>query len=117
MGGIADLGVGWPAGGENAILPAEPAERKTVDAARAECGLKPTINPAAIDLMRAFIYPQGTRVAIRAGSFPMAPDLIGKTGVVVELDDYRPGRYGVVLDQETQVRDFSEDELEPVQDT
>ncbi len=76
-----------------------------------------TANPAAIDPMRAFIYPQGARVAIRSGSFPMASDLIGKTGVVVELDDYRPGRYGVVLDEETQVRDFSEDELEPIQDT
>jgi hypothetical protein len=43
----------------------------------------------------------------------MAGDLIGKSGVVLELDDYRPGRYGVVLDTETEVRDFSEDELEP----
>jgi hypothetical protein len=32
---------------------------------------------------------------------------------VVELSDYRPGRYGVVLDGEEQVRDFHESELEP----
>ncbi len=66
--------------------------------------------------MRAFIYPQGTRVTIRQGNtFPFSVDLIGRSGVVVELDDYRPGRYGVVLDGESQVRDFAEDELEPAQ--
>jgi hypothetical protein len=47
----------------------------------------------------------------------MAVDLIGKTGVVVELDDYRPGRYGVALEAEAQIRDFSEDELAPIQGT
>jgi hypothetical protein len=67
--------------------------------------------------MRAFLYPQGARVQVKRGSFPMAGDLVGRTGVVVELDDYRPGRYGVILDAETQVRDFSEDELEPTKGT
>jgi len=43
----------------------------------------------------------------------LAWDLIGRTGVVVETGEYRPGRYGVVLDAETEVRDFSEEELEP----
>jgi hypothetical protein len=65
--------------------------------------------------MRAFLHSQGARVRIKKGAFPMARDLIGKTGVVVELSDYRPGRYGVVLDAETKIRDFSEDELEPIQ--
>jgi len=64
--------------------------------------------------MRAFLFPQGARVQVKRGSFPLAGDLIGRTGVVVELDEYRPGRYGVVLDAETEVRDFSEDELEPL---
>jgi len=67
----------------------------------------------ASDVMRAFLFPQGARIQVKRGSFPMAGDLIGKSGVVLELDDYRPGRYGVVLDTETEVRDFSEDELEP----
>jgi len=65
--------------------------------------------------MRAFLFPAGARVSVKKGSFPISADLIGKTGVILELDDYRPGRYGVVLDTETQVRDFSEDELEPSQ--
>jgi hypothetical protein len=67
--------------------------------------------------MRAFIHPDGARLKVRRGAFPMAPDLIGRTGVVVELDDYRPGRYGVVLDGETAVRDLAEDELEPIRGT
>jgi hypothetical protein len=46
----------------------------------------------------------------------MDPDLLGRTGVVVELDDYRTRRYGVVLDGETAVRDLHEGELEPVRD-
>ena len=66
--------------------------------------------------MRAFLYPQGARVKVKRGSFPVDGDLIGRSGVVLELDDYRPGRYGVVLDTETEVRDFSEDELEPMKD-
>ncbi len=67
--------------------------------------------------MKAFLFPDGTRVKVKRGSFPMDADLIGKTGVVVELDDYRPGRYGVVLDGETQVRDLHESEVEPIQGT
>ncbi len=65
--------------------------------------------------MKAFLFPEGTRVEVKQGAFPMAADLLGRTGVVVELDDHRPGRYGVILDQETEVRDFSEDELEPIE--
>ncbi len=44
----------------------------------------------------------------------MDPDLLGRRGVVVEVNDYRPGRYGVVLDGEDAVRDFNEDELEAI---
>ena len=62
--------------------------------------------------MRTFVFPQGTRVRIRRGRFPMAADLVNREGTVVFLDDYRPGRYGVVLDGEEDRRDFSEDELE-----
>jgi hypothetical protein len=65
--------------------------------------------------MKAFLYQDGTQVRIKQGIFPMESDLIGRTGVVVETDDYRPGRYGVVLDGESLIRDFSEDELEPIE--
>ena len=56
----------------------------------------------------------GTRVCIKRGGFPIEPSLLGREGLVVFLDDYRPGRYGVVLDGEQGRRDFAEDELEPV---
>lgn len=42
----------------------------------------------------------------------MDPDLVGRTGMVLETKDHRPGKYGVVLDEEDRVRDFAEDELE-----
>jgi hypothetical protein len=58
------------------------------------------------------IHPQGTRVRIVRGRVPMDAGLIGRTGTVVELSDYRPGRYGVVLDAEEAVREFREDELQ-----
>jgi hypothetical protein len=41
----------------------------------------------------------------------MDPHLIGRSGTVIELSLYRPGRYGVVLDGEDRVREFREDEL------
>jgi len=57
------------------------------------------------------VHPQGSRVKVRRGRLPMNAALIGRTGTVVELSDYRPERYGVVLDGEEEVRDFREDEL------
>ena len=57
---------------------------------------------------------QGTRVRVRRGRYPLDPRLVGRTGLVVETDDYRPERYGVVLDDETEQREFNEDELEPL---
>jgi hypothetical protein len=65
--------------------------------------------------MQTFLYSQGTRVRIRRGQFPMDPALSGRSGLIVEYDDYRPQRYGVVLDGEEDVRDFAEDELEPLE--
>ena len=66
--------------------------------------------------MQTFRYPEGTRVEIRRGAFPMSADLVGRQGLVVEVDDYRKGRYGIQLDGEDRVRDFAEDELEPLPD-
>lgn len=57
------------------------------------------------------VHPQGTRIQVRRGRLPMNPALLGRSGTVVELSDYRPGRYGVVLDGEDEVREFREDEL------
>jgi hypothetical protein len=59
------------------------------------------------------VHLAGTRVVVQRGRFPMDPDLLERAGVVVELSDYRPQRYGVVLDGEEQVRDFHESELRP----
>jgi hypothetical protein len=44
----------------------------------------------------------------------MDPELPGRVGTVVATDDYRPERYGVLLDGETGARSFAEDELERV---
>jgi hypothetical protein len=67
-------------------------------------------------MIRTYRFSQGTRVRVRRGRFPMDPALIGRTGLIVETDDYRPQRYGVVLDEEEEVREFAEDELEPLVD-
>lgn len=58
-----------------------------------------------------FIHPQGTRVRIRRGRTPLDAALVGRTGLVVHLDDYRPGYYGVTLDGDSEIRVFAEDEL------
>lgn len=59
-----------------------------------------------------FVHPQGTRVRVRRGRLPLDSRLLGRTGLVVHLDDYRPGYYGVVLDGEDAIRVFAGDELE-----
>jgi hypothetical protein len=65
-------------------------------------------------MIKTYRFSQGTRVNVRRGRWPMDPALIGRTGLIVETDDYRPQRYGVVLDEEDEVREFAEDELEPL---
>ena len=65
-------------------------------------------------MIRISVYAQGTRVRVRRGRYPIDPRLMGRTGLIVQTDDYRPGRYGVVLDEETEQREFNEDELEPL---
>jgi hypothetical protein len=59
-------------------------------------------------------YARGTRVEIKPGPFPMAPELVGRTGLVVETSDYAPRKYGIELDGESRVREFHEDELQPL---
>lgn len=62
--------------------------------------------------LHAPVHPLGARVRVKQGRFPMDPALVGRTGIVIELDDYEPGRYGVVLDDEDRVRELAQDELE-----
>lgn len=63
--------------------------------------------------MKAILYPQGTRVRVRRGPFPIDGQMIGRTGVVVAISDYRPDMLGIILDGESELREFSELELEP----
>jgi hypothetical protein len=65
-------------------------------------------------MIRTYRFSQGTRVRVRRGRWPMDAALIGRSGLIVETDDYRPQRYGVVLDEEEEVREFAEDEIEPL---
>ncbi len=65
-------------------------------------------------MIRTFRHAQGTRVRVRRGQYPLDPGLVGRTGLILETDEYRPQRYGVVLDDETEQREFNEDELEPL---
>jgi hypothetical protein len=65
--------------------------------------------------LKTAIYPPGSIVRVRQGSFPMDSALIGRTGLVVGVDDYRPQHYGVRLDGESALRDLLEDELQLVE--
>jgi hypothetical protein len=65
-------------------------------------------------MIKTYRFSSGTRVKVKRGRFPMDSALLGRTGLIVTTDDYRPQRFGVVLDEETAVRDFHEDELEPL---
>lgn len=67
-------------------------------------------------MIHAPLFPQGTRVRVKRGRFPMDAGLVGRTGLVVQVDDHRPGRFGVVLDGEEEERDFAQDELEVVEE-
>jgi hypothetical protein len=50
---------------------------------------------------------------VKKGRLPAAPETLGRTGTVVGTSDYRPGHYAVLLDGESEPRDFSQDELAP----
>jgi len=63
-------------------------------------------------MVRIQLRPQGARVTIAQGHFPMDSSLIGKTGTVIHRLKDSTTRYGVQLDGEVQIRVFTEDELE-----
>jgi hypothetical protein len=60
------------------------------------------------------LYPQGSRVRVRRGSFPIDPNVLGRPGTVVHLLKGGGDRYGVQFDGEDRIRVFAEDELEPL---
>lgn len=60
------------------------------------------------------LLQQGTRVRIRRGASPLSPDLIGRTGVVVDSSEYHAHSYGVLLDDTQELLVFAPEELEVV---
>lgn len=67
-------------------------------------------------MVRIHLYPEGTRVRIGRGVFPVDPTLVGQDGIVVRHERRVPGRYRVQLDGEDQFRAFDESELQPLGD-
>jgi hypothetical protein len=59
-------------------------------------------------------FPQGTRVRVRRGDYPIAADLEGREGTVVSLHRTRGSRYNVQLSDEEGLLAFDESELEVV---
>ena len=62
-------------------------------------------------MIRIQRYPEGARVTVTRGHFPLDPRSAGRSGTVVSHDRRAPTRYGVRLDGETEVRIFDEAEL------
>ncbi len=60
-------------------------------------------------------FPQGTRVRLRRGRYPIDPSLLGREGTVVALHRTHGSRYRVQLHDEQELRLFDESELEVVQ--
>jgi hypothetical protein len=57
-------------------------------------------------------HPQGARVVLRRGRYPLDPGLEGREGTVILLHPTSKDRYGVQLDGESAIRSFDESELE-----
>lgn len=62
--------------------------------------------------MKISRFPEGTRVRIQKGSFPLEPAVIGRTGMVMNHDRANPHKVNVQLDGEEQLRTFMDFELE-----
>ena len=67
---------------------------------------------SVFQMVKIQILPQGARVRIRRGRFPLDPTVEGKSGTVVHLLRGNGDRYGVQLDGEAGISVFMEDELE-----
>jgi hypothetical protein len=57
-------------------------------------------------------FPEGTRVKVKQSNFPQDATLLGKTGIVVAASEYQTQNVGVALDDSTEVRYFTPEELE-----
>jgi hypothetical protein len=64
--------------------------------------------------MKISRFPQGTRVRVRKGRFPLPADVVGRTGLVLGHDRSVPDKVGVQLDGEERRRTFTDDELEAI---
>lgn len=65
-------------------------------------------------MVRIHLHPQGTRVRVRRGRYPIDPSLEGREGTVLILDRTKMARYQVQLDGERSLRSFDESELEKI---
>jgi hypothetical protein len=61
--------------------------------------------------MKISRFPQGSRVQIQKGSFPLDPAMIGRTGMVLDHDRANPHKVNVQLDGEESIRTFMDFEL------
>ena len=66
-------------------------------------------------MVKVPLYPQGTRIRVRRGDYPLDPALVGREGTVILLHRTKKRRYGIQLDGEERIRAFDESELEPTQ--
>jgi hypothetical protein len=64
--------------------------------------------------MKISLFPQGTRVRVRHGRFPMDAALVGRTGLVLGHERSVPDKVTVQLDGEDRLRTFTDGELEAV---
>lgn len=67
-------------------------------------------------MVRIHRYPEGARVTVTRGAFPLDPELPGRSGTVLSHDRRAPTRYSVRLDGERDVRIFEETELLEAED-
>ena len=60
---------------------------------------------------------EGSRVKVRqTAQFPQDPAMLGRTGTVVAASEYQTQNVGVALDGTNEIRYFSGDELEVVEE-
>jgi hypothetical protein len=57
------------------------------------------------------LVPQGGRVRVQRGQWPLESGVEGRAGTVTDASEYRAHRYGVVLDGEASARYFRPEEL------
>lgn len=58
--------------------------------------------------------PEGTRVRVKRGRFPMDPAVVGREGYVTEHSQYYPAKVGVALDGVPETYTFAPEELEVI---